>query len=83
MSNPGYAGAGVRRGCDACWRPFVFPGVIVVFILVVILNSVRVLREYERGVIFRLGRFVGHRPQWKKAIVRLAEGQAIEFFEGV
>ena len=31
----------------------------------------------------RLGRFVGRRPEWKKAIVRLAEGQAIEFFEGV
>ena len=31
----------------------------------------------------RMGRFVGRRPEWKKAIVRLAEGQTIEFFEGV
>jgi large subunit ribosomal protein L23 len=31
----------------------------------------------------RLGRFVGRRPEWKKAIVRLAQGQKIEFFEGV
>ena len=31
----------------------------------------------------RVGRFVGQRPEWKKAIVRLAEGQSIEFFEGV
>ena len=31
----------------------------------------------------RVGRFIGTRPQWKKAIVRLAEGQSIEFFEGV
>jgi large subunit ribosomal protein L23 len=31
----------------------------------------------------RLGRFVGYKPTWKKAIVRLAEGQSIEFFEGV
>lgn len=31
----------------------------------------------------RVGRYVGARPQWKKAIVRLAEGQTIEFFEGV
>lgn len=31
----------------------------------------------------RVGRFIGARPQWKKAVVRLAEGQAIEFFEGV
>jgi len=31
----------------------------------------------------RVGRFQGNRPEWKKAIVRLAEGQSIEFFEGV
>lgn len=31
----------------------------------------------------RVGRFVGARPEWKKAVVRLAEGQSIEFFEGV
>ncbi len=31
----------------------------------------------------RVGRFAGLRPEWKKAIVRLAEGQTIEFFEGV
>ena len=31
----------------------------------------------------RLGKNEGRKPEWKKAIVRLAEGQAIEFFEGV
>jgi large subunit ribosomal protein L23 len=31
----------------------------------------------------RVGRFAGRRAEWKKAMVRLAEGQAIEFFEGV
>ena len=31
----------------------------------------------------RLGRFMGKKPEWKKAIVRLAQGQKIEFFEGV
>jgi large subunit ribosomal protein L23 len=31
----------------------------------------------------RVGRFLGRKPEWKKAIVRLAEGQMIEFFEGV
>jgi large subunit ribosomal protein L23 len=31
----------------------------------------------------RLGRFSGQKPEWKKAVVRLAEGQSIEFFEGV
>jgi large subunit ribosomal protein L23 len=31
----------------------------------------------------KVGKFTGRKPEWKKAIVRLAEGQSIEFFEGV
>ena len=31
----------------------------------------------------RVGRYAGRKPEWKKALVRLASGQAIEFFEGV
>ncbi len=31
----------------------------------------------------RMGRFVGQRKTWKKAYVRLAPDQKIEFFEGV
>jgi large subunit ribosomal protein L23 len=31
----------------------------------------------------RVGRYAGRKSEWKKAIVRLAEGQTIEFFEGV
>jgi len=31
----------------------------------------------------RVGRNVGQRPGWKKAIVRLREGDKIEFFSGV
>lgn len=31
----------------------------------------------------RVGRTQGRKPEWKKAIVTLAEGQTIEFFEGV
>ena len=31
----------------------------------------------------RVGKFVGRKPEWKKAVVELAEGQSIEFFEGV
>lgn len=31
----------------------------------------------------RIGRHEGRRAEWKKAIVRLSEGQSIEFFEGV
>ncbi len=33
--------------------------VVVVLALFIIGNSIRVLREYERGVIFRLGRLIG------------------------
>jgi len=37
-----------------------------------------------RGKVRRQGRFVGRQPDWKKAYVRLAEGEkTIEFFEGV
>lgn len=31
----------------------------------------------------RVGKYLGRRSEWKKAIVTLAEGQSIEFFEGV
>ena len=34
-------------------------GILLVFVLVVLANAVRVLREYERGVVFRLGRLLG------------------------
>ena len=43
--------------------------------------AVRTLRM--QGKTRRVGRFLGRKPSWKKAIVKLAEGQAIEFFEGV
>ncbi len=35
-----------------------FMGVIILFLVFLIVSAVRVLREYERGVIFRLGRYV-------------------------
>ncbi|MEE8581115.1 MAG: 50S ribosomal protein L23 [Myxococcota bacterium] len=31
----------------------------------------------------RVGKFEGRKPEWKKAIVRLAQEHQIEFFEGV
>ncbi|MFS8083725.1 MAG: slipin family protein [Ginsengibacter sp.] len=34
--------------------------IIIVFILYILATSIRVLREYERGVIFRLGRIIGN-----------------------
>jgi len=36
-----------------------------------------------RGKKRRMGRSVGKRPDWKKAVVTLAPGKTIEFFEGV
>ena len=43
--------------------------------------SVRTMRVM--GKRKRLGRFMGKRPDWKKAIVKLKEGDSIDFFEGV
>ena len=36
-----------------------------------------------KGKRRRVGRNVGRRPNWKKAIVKLAPGESIEFFEGM
>lgn len=36
-----------------------------------------------KGKVKRLGRNLGRRRDWKKAIVTLKEGSTIEFFEGV
>jgi large subunit ribosomal protein L23 len=38
-------------------------------------------KEKRRGT--RRGRTIGHTSAWRKAIVTLAPGQKIEFFEGV
>lgn len=32
---------------------------IALFVLIILVNAIRILREYERGVIFRLGRLIG------------------------
>ena len=37
----------------------------------------------RQGKWKRMGRFIGQRKAWKKAYVRLAPDQKIEFFEGV
>ena len=34
----------------------------------------------QRGKVRRVGRSVGHRSNWKKAIVKLREGDSIETF---
>lgn len=46
-------------------------------------NVLKVRTAIVRGKEKRLGRFVGRRSNWKKALVTLAPGQNIEFFEGV
>ncbi len=43
--------------------------------------EVRTMRQPRKKR--RVGKHMGYRPEWKKAIVRLAEGQSIEFFEGI
>jgi len=34
-------------------------GVIIFLVLIILTNAIKILREYERGVIFRLGRLIG------------------------
>jgi len=43
--------------------------------------TVRTMRMPRKSK--RVGKFMGRKAEWKKAVVRLAEGQTIEFFEGV
>ena len=43
--------------------------------------DVRTMRM--QGKKKRLGRNLGRKPSWKKAIVTLAEGDTVDFFEGV
>src|SRR5512145_2435417 len=41
--------------------PYMSVGVVLALVLFILFNSVRVMREYERAVVFRLGRYVGNR----------------------
>ncbi len=42
-----------------------------------------VTTQIYRGKEKRLGRNTGRRPNWKKAIVTLAQGEEVEFFEAL
>lgn len=44
-------------------------------------DSVRTINY--KGKQKRLGRYEGKRPDWKKAIVTLREGEKLDFLEGV
>ncbi len=37
----------------------IFTVIILLFVLIILANAIRILREYERGVVFRLGRLSG------------------------
>lgn len=45
----------------------------------VIVEDVRTVRV--RGKLKRFGRHYGKRPNWKKAYVRLADGNSLNFYE--
>ena len=50
------------------------------------LFSVKVVSVTTQNVLGknkRMGRFIGRRAHWKKAIVKLAEGQKIEIYDAV
>jgi len=38
----------------------IVPSAIILFVVIILSSSIRILREYERGVIFRLGRLIGN-----------------------
>ena len=42
----------------------------------------KVNTQVMRGKVKRVGRFVGKRANWKKAVVTLREGDYIDLFEG-
>ena len=46
-------------------------------------DVIKVRTSVVRGKQKRVGRFVGRISNWKRALVTLAAGQKIEFFEGV
>ena len=43
----------------------------------------RVRTMNQPGKKKRVGKKIGRKPSWKKAIVELADGHTIEYFEGV
>ena len=38
--------------------PFSFTAILVIIVVIYLLSSIKILAEYERGVIFRLGRLL-------------------------
>jgi len=50
-------------------------GAVVVVVIIVLLSSVRMGQEYQRAVIFRLGRLKGHRGPGLYLLIPLFERQ--------
>ncbi len=40
---------------------FVILGIVALFVMIVLFSAIKIVQEYERGVVFRLGRLVGPR----------------------
>lgn len=57
----------IRRAVESLWK----------------VKVLKVRTSVTRGKNKRMGRFEGRRASMKKALVTLAPGQSIEFFEGV
>ena len=51
---------------------------IVIVLLILLSSSMRILREYEVGIIFRLGRYIGNRGP---GFVLIIPGIALNSFE--
>ena len=44
---------------------------------------IEVRTQNMKGKKRRVGRNIGKKPDWKKAVVKLAPGENVEFFDGV
>src|SRR3989442_5704236 len=53
----------------------VLPWVVTIVILAVIIlpQAIRILREYERGVIFRLGKLLGAKGPWMIFLIQIVD----------
>ena len=49
------------------------PMIIGILVLYILASSIRILKEYERGVVFRLGRMVGVRGPGLILLIPLIE----------
>lgn len=59
------------------WAPSAAAAVIAVFVVILLVMSVRIANEYERGVVFRLGRLVGKRGPGLYLLLPFIERQTL------